>query len=135
MSVYPSKVDGWLAAILIISPLLIMATGVFTLSVNKSAALLAIASGIFSALLTAVLVIPCRYTITDSELLIRSGILNYRLRLEDIKSVERSSNPLSAPALSLTRVKINLKQGGGRLISPLDRDRFIQEINSRIKNN
>jgi hypothetical protein len=44
MSVYPSKVDLWLAAVLIVSPLLIFGMGIFTLSVNKPAALMAIAS-------------------------------------------------------------------------------------------
>jgi hypothetical protein len=39
MSVYPSKVDLWLAAVLIISPLLIIGTDILTLSVNKPAAL------------------------------------------------------------------------------------------------
>jgi hypothetical protein len=54
------------------------------------------------------------------------------VRLQDIARVEASSNPRSAPTLSLTRVQITLKQGGIRLISPMDRDRFMRELESKI---
>lgn len=132
MSVYPSKVDLWLAVVLIVSPLSIVGTGIFTLSVNRPAALMAIAAGVFSGILTIILVFPCEYTITNSELLIKSGILHYKVRLQDIARVEASSNPRSAPALSLTRVQITLKQGGMYLVSPTDRDRFMQELETKI---
>ena len=48
-----------------------------------------------------------------------------------MESVEASRNPLSAPALSLKRVKIQLDRGY-LLLSPVRREAFIAEIQRRI---
>jgi hypothetical protein len=64
-------------------------------------------------------------------LYIRCGIIKRRIPYWEIHQVERSSNPTSAPALSLRRVKIGYGQSF-QLISPRDRDRFIEEITKCI---
>lgn len=69
----------------------------------------------------------------DDYLLVQAGILKERIKYEDIVSVEKSSDPLSAPAMSLKRVRIDHGKGF-TLVSPKDRDDFISELNTRIKN-
>ncbi len=54
------------------------------------------------------------------------------MKLETITAVELSHNPLSAPALSLDRLKISHTGGLGMgLISPVDPSRFMQDLADR----
>lgn len=78
------------------------------------------------------LLLPCRYTVTEEELVIRCGVLKERISLKEIVRVFPASNPLSAPALSLRRVQIDLRKGF-RLVSPVDREKFIREIEARVE--
>jgi hypothetical protein len=131
MTIYPSKVDWWLPVVLTIPPILDLGIGIFLLSINKQLGLVVIALGVVIGIVIAALVFPCRYTVTDTEVLIRCGLIHQRIALRDIVGVTPTSNPLSAPALSLQRVRIDLKQGY-RLVSPADRAGFIREIEGEI---
>ncbi|MDF1659559.1 MAG: PH domain-containing protein, partial [Verrucomicrobiales bacterium] len=53
----------------------------------------------------------------------------YRVPIDRIEAVTPSSNPLSAPAPSLKRVKIQMKDGKYHLVSPADREGFMEELN------
>lgn len=73
------------------------------------------------------LFIGMKYVISDDKLFLPLGSVN----IADIVSVERSYNPLSAPAASLKRLRI----GFGRkakypytLISPVKEQEFIEEL-------
>ena len=81
--------------------------------------------------LFATIIIPCRYTLTDDGLLIQSGLIKTKIEYRRMKDVKPSWNPLSAPALSLRRVKIKLDKGFA-LVSPKRRDEFIVELKRRI---
>ncbi|MDF1811753.1 MAG: PH domain-containing protein [Verrucomicrobiales bacterium] len=72
---------------------------------------------------------PCYYAIEESDILIRSGIIRYRVPIDGVQSVTPTSNPLSAPAPSLKRVEIRMKDGKFHLVSPSDREGFIKELN------
>jgi hypothetical protein len=132
LSIYPSKVDLWLATVLIIAPVLVIGLGIYLTLTIGWAGLICLFSGLFMATLMAGLSIPCRYTLTDSSLLIQCGVLNEEIKYEKIKSASLSSNPLSAPALSLSRVKVDL-ENGFRLISPQNREAFIAELENKRK--
>jgi hypothetical protein len=70
------------------------------------------------------------YTLSDSDLRIRSGPFGWRVSLADITSLTPTRNPLSSPALSLDRLRI---QYGHRsiMISPEDREGFLRELDRR----
>lgn len=79
-----------------------------------------------------------RYIIKGDLLHIKCSILiNEKIKIADIKSVTKTNNPLSAPALSLDRLEI--KYGGKfnyTLVSPKDREDFVNsllEVNPDIK--
>lgn len=129
-TVYPSRVDWWLAALLIGAPVFVMALGLHALSQSTGAGAMLIVSGLAVGALIAMLAYPCVYTLTDEHLTIRAGLLNETLPLQRIRTVALSSSPLSAPALSLRRIKLTLDEGW-RLISPSDRDAFIADLESR----
>ena len=129
---YPSAIDTWLAAILIGAPLLVIGNGIFTLSKSTSAGLILIGVGLTISIIMALFAFPCYYIIGDCSVKIKCGIIEEDLPLEKIQLVEKSSSFLSAPALSLRRVKISLDDGF-RLVSPKDRDGFIEILKQKIQ--
>ena len=130
--VYQSKIDWWIAVILILGPLTTLGLGCFILSLHKPLGCIIIFVAISAVLIIALLTMPCRYTLTDTDLKIQCGLIRQQIQLKNIQSVELSSNPLSAPALSLKRVKITF-ENGFQLVSPEDREGFIHEIRNKIK--
>ena len=131
-TVYPSRVDWWLAALLIGAPVLVVVLGLHILTQSIGAGAILIVSGLAIGALIAALAYPCIYTLTDEHLTIRAGLLTETLPLQRIRAVAPSSNPLSAPALSLQRIKLTLDDGY-RLISPRDRDAFIADLEARLR--
>ncbi|MCK1994767.1 PH domain-containing protein [Peribacillus muralis] len=71
------------------------------------------------------------YVIEDKTLLVRSAFIRKTISIDEIKSIDRSFNPLSSPALSLDRLNIHYGLQRTILISPLDRDAFIEELMKR----
>ncbi|MDM4013948.1 PH domain-containing protein [Roseiconus lacunae] len=126
--VYPSAVDWWLAALLMLGPLICVGvTGMLLIEGKNQDAFISLVTGAGVLLLTGLLVIPCRYTITEDTLAIRCGIVMSRIPLSQIRTIEPSGSWLSAPALSVRRVKITTASRF-YLVSPIDRERFISEL-------
>jgi hypothetical protein len=131
--VYPSKVDWWMAAMLIAGPAAAVGIGIY--GVVNGATIMAPLMLFFAAIITVTewaLTVPCRYTLTDSAVIIQCGWINDRIPYSEIRDAVPSSNPLSAPALSLSRVKIIRHKGFSQLISPKDREGFIRDLNERV---
>lgn len=130
---YPAAVDVWLAVIVLGAITAIFMTGVYLLWTREPAAVIILGVGAVIVTILLVAGFPCRYTLTGESLLIRCGVFGMfeeEIPLRSIKKVALSRNPLSAPAPSLRRVRIDHEQGFS-LISPKDRDGFIDEINRR----
>jgi hypothetical protein len=130
-SIYPSKVDLWIIILITADLTLLFGLGIYNFGNGASGAIL-LACGVFSALLMVIFLVPLHYTITPESLEIRHGIIKEIVKLEEIIEVKPTSDPTSAPALSLQRVEIVLKDKS-KLISPKNRDQFIQEIQTKIK--
>lgn len=131
--VYPSAVDWWWMV-----PLMVVVVYVsFADIINKfqqGAVLdgwIAVGVVLFIVLIFATIIIPCRYTLLDDGLLIQFGLIKKKIDYRSMRDVKPSWNPLSAPALSLRRVKIKLDRGFA-LVSPKNRDEFIIELKRRI---
>ncbi len=132
---YPSKVDWWLALLLVLMALWgvwNLIYGIIKLGEAPSMAWIMIGTGVFIGLMFGLMIWPIHYTLNSKELVIRFGIFKMRLKLETITGVVLSSNPLSAPAFSLARLKIShsgwMKMA---LISPPDREAFMEDLASR----
>jgi len=125
---YPSAVDTWLVAVVILA---ILGPLAFALLVNDIITLF-VSGGIFLLLL--LFGYPARYILTEDALIIRMGFL-YRKRIafDQIENLSLSDNPLSGPAWSLKRVEVKLRSGlwGFVLISPKERSMFMDELNRR----
>lgn len=122
--VFPSRVDGWLIAVLLlamVSPL----AAVWWVGADM---VLALASVLVTLLVCGVLLVPCRYTLESDHLLIRCGLIRQRIPYRDITAITPSRSLWSAPALSLQRVKLSYGRTSSQLVSPRDRAAFIQAL-------
>src|SRR5690606_1532665 len=71
------------------------------------------------------------YTLDARYLHVRSGPFKWRVPLRDIRAVRPTRSPLSSPALSLDRLRIEFGRAGSIMISPGDKDRFLTELECR----
>lgn len=127
---YRTKIDLWLAA------LIVVALGTSSVAV----VLAAIAEGdqwLIPVLLAPILLVwalswPTTYTLTESELVVRSGLIRWRIALSDITGCRPTRSPLSSPAWSLDRLRIDYGRGKWIMISPSYRDRFVADLEARV---
>jgi len=127
MTTFGTKVDWWLMAIVIGAEIFACGMAVQAFRQSQSAAMLLIP--VFFAGSIA-LMVPMRYTLAMDELVVRSGVIRWRVPYSAIESVEPTNNPLASPAFSLDRLAVRY---GRRLvlISPRNRETFLRELANR----
>lgn len=70
-----------------------------------------------------------KYTINKDKLRIQCGFLyDETITINNIISITETKNPLSSPAASLDRLELKLKNSYSILISPKEKDEFIDHI-------
>jgi hypothetical protein len=128
--VYRSRVDWWLGAVLAIGGGIALVSGVTALVAGAPAvpALLGIVVG---GGLPCWLLLGTTYELDDTMLRVRCGPLRWRIPLAEITGTAPTSNPLSSPALSLRRLRIEYGAGRWLMISPRDEDDFLRELGVR----
>lgn len=130
---YASRVDRWIAVLLVVPPVAGVVTLVSGLLTSVQANVWA-GLGVLAlfAVILGTLVLPMRYVIGAEALTVRAGLLKFVVRYDRLIAVTPSSNPLSSPALSLRRLRVDYEKGSGKptfvLISPTDRERFMQDL-------
>ena len=136
--IYPTKRDIWIVLIVTISGFLLLVQAINLIIVkgfDYPETWIFCAALIFFWGIIMLLAYPVNYEITTSTLEIRSGILlHYKIPLSSILRVVPTRNPLSSPAWSLDRLRIDyLKNGKKRviLISPKDKKTFLRELIER----
>lgn len=131
---YPSKIDWWLVPLLCLPPMAAVWVCIgFALKGSITDLLVGIAIALLVAALYVGVVVPIRYGINDTHLIVRHGLCRYRIPLSDISDVHRTRNPLSSPALSRDRLRIQFGQGIFKrvMISPAERDLFLNDLAKR----
>lgn len=134
MSWYPSKVDLWLAVLLLAMPIAVVVAWIMALTSGSSDDLIAaVVASVLVVVILFGLVYPMRYGLDDKHLIVRFGLVRTRIPLADITNVEPTRNPLASPALSLDRLSIVSGPGltGTVMISPSDREKFLDELASK----
>jgi hypothetical protein len=71
------------------------------------------------------------YTITTNELKIRSGPFFWKIPFRDITAVAQTNSRRSGPALSMDRLRIDYRKDKSILISPDNKEAFLQELDAR----
>ena len=133
-TIFTSKIDFWLAFLILGSSLLLVLVPVWEWMYNNSSIKRIIFISLFTiptALLLLVLFFNIKYTLTADTLLVKNGFSTQSISLEDITNITPTSSTLSAPALSLDRIEIRY-EGGSIVISPKDKDRFYHAIQERV---
>jgi len=129
-TIFTSKIDFWLAFLILGSSLLLVLVPVWEWMYNNSSVRRIIFISLFTiptALLLLVLFFNIKYTLTADTLLVKNGFSTQSISLKDITNITPTSSTLSAPALSLDRIEIRY-EGGSIVISPKDKDRFYHAI-------
>lgn len=131
-AIHSSKIDTWLAALLVVTAVALLGLTVHMMRSKGVVGLLLVLPALLGAIgLPIWLVMSTRYTLTASELHIRSGPVSITVPIADIHSITPTSNPLSSPALSLDRLLIEYGNGKQVMISPEDKQQFIRDVESR----
>lgn len=125
---FSSKVDTWLVLILAASALLALcgvgaATWAGEMSIAASVATVLVTAGVPVWIFA-----TTRYDISNESLIVRSGPFRWSIPLVEIKSVTPTRSPLSSPALSLDRLRIEYGQGRVVMISPSDKAEFLRVL-------
>lgn len=70
-----------------------------------------------------------KYSINGNQLAITCGFLfNRKLEISSITKIIETNNPLSSPAASLDRLDIRFNKSGSVLISPKEKQAFIDHL-------
>ncbi len=128
-SVYASKIDAWLVAVLLVVMAACGFALVQALAVSSPAAWLTAAfiagTGIGLPLW---LLRTTRYTLDGAQLGIRPGPFKWTIPLADITAIAATSNPAASPALALDRLRITYGVGRSVMISPRNKAQFMRDI-------
>ena len=129
VAVHKSKIDTWLVAVLAIASGASLFGAAVTVAEGSA---IAWALGVFIAGIGAGLPIwllsSTRYTLEPDRLIVQSGPFKWRVPVADITGVTPTGNPLSSPALSLDRLRIDYGRGVSLMISPRDKDKFLSDL-------
>src|ERR1043165_8240604 len=102
---FPSKVDWWLAAFMLLPAGASVAVMGSALMANPPVPAIFLVVGI-EALILGIIVgtlISTRYEVTDREVIARSGLFQWRVPIGEIDSIRPSRSLIKSPALSLDR--------------------------------
>lgn len=129
---FRSKVDAWLALVLLASAIACLGLFVAALITASLLALLILSPIILlGVVLPAWLLRSTYYVLDERDLHVRSGPFRWTVPLEEIREVSPSRSPLAGPALSLDRLRIDYGPGRTILISPEDGSVFRDRLEER----
>jgi Bacterial PH domain len=124
--VYPTAISWWLWIPIYT---LIIGQGIFLMSETSVWFFL---FHLTLAILIYIFIVRIQYILTTDQIIIKMGPFSYRkIDIVSIRKMQLSNNPLSSPAASLRRIAIHYNQWGFVLISPKNREEFIEEVEKR----
>jgi hypothetical protein len=72
-----------------------------------------------------------KYIVEEEVIFIKSGPIKKRIFIQDIKKISNTKNPLAAYALSFDRLEILYGSYETEIISPKDKEQFINLVKSK----
>lgn len=127
--VFRSKVDTWLSCVLLIAAAMALWAAAATLRQDSGTGLLvAVVLVLIGAVLPMWILLGTAYSVESGTLRIRSGPFSWRISVDSIRGIEPSRSPVSSPALSLERLRVEYGAGKWILVSPADQRAFIAAI-------
>lgn len=118
MKVYKSKIDWWLIVVVFIVFAYLLLEGILSKDYFMFLVFFCFVGFVF------LLFKSIKYEI-DGKML---KIWRTKIDIKSIRKIYRTNNPLSSPALSLDRIAVVYNKFDEVLISPKEREAFIQEL-------
>ncbi|KAA0796635.1 PH domain-containing protein [Bacillus tropicus] len=72
-----------------------------------------------------------KYIVGEETIIIRAGFVKKRIFIRDIKKISNTKNPVAAYALSFDRLEIIYGSHQTEIISPKDKEKFINLVTSK----
>ena len=119
---FKSKVDTWIA--LLIGAVFLM--DLAFIAIFRAPGAVVILAGVI--VLLAWLTTSTYYAVAGGDLRVVSGPFRWTVPIAEIHSVTPTRSLWSAPALSLDRLRINYSNGRCILVSPADKQGFLEAI-------
>ena len=131
---FKSKVDTWIAVTLMsvaFLPGLAIVAAYLLGAVDATAVVVAAMSLSVPSILSCWLFFSTFYFVDGAHLVVRSGPVTQKIALDTIKAVGLSRSLAAAPALSMDRVEIIFGEHKRVLLSPENRQAFIDTLKMR----
>ena len=128
-TVYKSKLDWWIALAFAIAFFVSLFAGLYALGAyTPNAVWDALLIGGPGVVLPPLFLFTLRYTIDGKRLIVRSGPFRWRIAISEITAISATHDPISSPALSINRLRIEYGNKKSLLVSPRDRAAFLRQI-------
>lgn len=129
--VFTAKVDAWL--------LVLIAGSTVVCLYGAWSALREVGQGgwgtalvlLVSAAIPVWIVLSTSYTLNGTQLRVRCGPFRWTIPLAEIRDVRPTRSPLSGPAPSLDRLRIDYGKRRSVMVSPRDKEGFLRELAAR----
>ena len=132
---YATKVDWWIGLILIFTVTVVVGSALPFFLGPPALSPPGLVIGLLClaiAVWTGRIPYNTNYEIGQTELTIRSAGFRWRIPYGTIVDILPTHNPLSSPACSLDRLRVNYRNGKGRtrfvLISPRQKEEFLRDL-------
>ncbi|GDY34438.1 PH domain-containing protein [Acidovorax sp. NB1] len=130
---FVSKVDAWISGIAVAAGFTCLSIAAPMVLFSTSSAERAVLAGVVlvTLVLPIWLLLDTNYTVTGEELRIRSGPFRWSIALSEVRAVSPSRSWLSSPALSLDRILVQYGVARSVLVSPREKQRFVDCLRER----
>jgi hypothetical protein len=130
---YPSKIDWWLGVLLVVPLAAALGTAIaLQLGGEAGSAIVGWLALLGVVALYVVVVWPVAYELTGDAIVVRFGLMRWRIAYRSIREVKPTRSLLASPALSLDRIVIDTDGSLAPMISPADRDGFLTDLTARV---
>lgn len=131
--IFYSKIDLWMHIVFIGTTLTVITLPYLYYKTTKDVSLIqSLFVMMIPMMFSLVMLLPSYfytyYQVDDYQLLVKSGLFSWKIPLSEIESIEPTHSFLSAPALSLDRLVIHYGDGKRVVVSPKDKQGFIEAI-------
>lgn len=134
MLVFNAKVDTWLLVPIAGSTVVCLSGAWLALSEGGQGRWATALILLVSAAIPVWIVLSTSYRLGRTQLRVRCGPFRWTIPLAEIRDVRPTRNPLSSPAPSLDRLRIDYGDRRSVMISPRDKEGFLRELEARTAN-
>lgn len=134
--IFYSKIDLWMHVVFIGTTLVVLSLPFLYYKTTKDVSLIqsllvTLLPMMFSLMMLLPSYLNTYYKIDNGELLVKSGVFKTTVSIAEIEDIKPTKSLWSAPALSIDRLVIHYGDGNRVVVSPKDKQEFIEAIRER----